>query len=248
MIRRQALQPIAHPPQAQTPCIGAGHHLHRAGSSSRFAGPSPRDCKRGVASSSHSEGRASERSLIAAPSSCDRGRAAMSACRRSARHRTARCRPRCRPCRIAAGRCCEQRHGRCAGSPRRGDRAATFLRAAAMRSMRPSPPALPGGHLSARRQYGRRRLHGDHSAERNETISIDYRETAPAPQHPACFSAPAAGLTRRSRARRCSAPACRAPSQGSRWRMRNSARGKILAGRAACTGDQAGARGLSGRG
>ena len=81
-----------------------------------------------------------------------------------------------------------------------------------------------GGDLSARRQYRRRRLHGDPSRRAaSSNIAIDYRETAPAATTRDSFLDAIGKPTRRNRSPPASASACPARWPGLRSRTANTA-------------------------
>ena len=103
---------------------------------------------------------------------------------------------------------------------------ADILRAGRQRGRRRGRDRLrAGGDLSARRQYRRRRLHGDPSPPSAARISpsTTARPRRPRPRR-ISSSAPTASPIRRSRATPRSASACPARSPAWRWRWRNSAR------------------------
>ena len=75
----------------------------------------------------------------------------------------------------------QERHGGGAGGARRPDRRRDPAEGRQRGRRRGRDRLRARGHLSERRQYRRRRLHGDPSRRRaTKTIAIDYRETAPA--------------------------------------------------------------------
>ena len=76
---------------------------------------------------------------------------------------------------------CRQRHGGGAGEPRRARRRRDPRPRRQCGGCRGRGRLCARGDLSARRQYRRRRLHGDPSRRTdNRDMAIDYRETAPA--------------------------------------------------------------------
>ena len=123
-----------------------------------------------------------------------------------------------------ASRRSPQRHGGGAGESRRPHRH-RHSRPRRQRGRRRGGGRLCArGHLPARRQYRRRRLHGRSISPKTIAIS---RSTIARPRRrrrrATMFLTPRAIQTRRSRATRRLPSACPAPWRGLRWRIRNTA-------------------------
>ena len=135
---------------------------------------------------------------------------------------------------ISAGRAGHrpQRHGGDAGGAREPHRR-RHPQARRQRGRRRGRGRLrDGGDLSARRQYRRRRLHGDPSRRRQAEARAQHRhrlsrDARRRPPRATCFSTRTASPTRRSRATRASPSACPAPWRASRWRTGNTVPGKF---------------------